>query len=168
MKKNRRIVLLSFLLMVVSPLVGNAAGKASPKKAVAVKPPISQKAVVVSPSGQDGLNSSERKDILSLIAEDNATSDIDLDAAWGDRNPFDSAAIEALPAIIVPVKKAEKDDRMFFLTGILWTGNRPSAIINDQVLGVGSVISGKTVKEIKENTVILVEGINQLDLLLYK
>ena len=157
MDRNKQIILVFFLLMaMISSLALAAAGKPKLKPATVAEPvaPV----VAVFP---------EKKELMDLIAEDNASSDIVLEAAWGDRNPFDSAAIQSLPAP-APVKTIESINTKFFLAGILWNVARPSAIINDQVVAVDSVISGMTVKEIKEGIVILSDGTNQLVLPMHK
>lgn len=109
----------------------------------------------------------EKEEVMSLITEDNASSDIVLDSAWGNHEPFDATAIVALPAAEQPKPKV-KNNSKFSLSGILWSGARPSAVINDQVVGVDTVIYGMTVKEIKENSVLLINGDDQQVLSLHQ
>ena len=151
MDKNKKIILVSFLLMAAVPSWVFAVDKPNPVTNVAPSIPLVA-----------GI--SDEKELAGLINEDNASSDIALDSAWGARNPFDSAAIKALPDIVL-VKDVKMHNGKFLLGGVLWTGYRPSAIINDKVVGVGSVISGMIVKEIKEKEVMLSDGVSQIILL---
>jgi hypothetical protein len=88
------------------------------------------------------------------------------DAAWGERNPFVSERV---------IKETNKDEgeknknpieAHYYLSGIFWNEQKPSAIINDLVLNVGSVIGSSTVKEINANKVILFDGLKDIVLIL--
>ena len=105
----------------------------------------------------------DKKELMDLVKEDNASSDIVLDAVWGERDPFDSEAVKALPDFVPEKKKISVDK--FLLSGILWKAHRPSAIINDKVVGVGSLLLGVKVLEIREGSVILGDGEDQVVLL---
>ena len=68
--------------------------------------------------------------------------------SWG-RNPF-------LPKSVIPVASG--------LTGILWDKENPKVIINDQVVGIGDKVDGKTVIDIKQDKVILNDGTKDIEL----
>lgn len=106
----------------------------------------------------------DKKELMDLVKEDNASSDIVLDAVWGKWDPFDSEVIKALPDF-VPEKKTKIEADKYLLSGILWSGPRPSAIINDKVVGVGTLIQGVTVTDIREGSVTLSLGEERLVLL---
>lgn len=73
---------------------------------------------------------------------------------WG-RNPF--SPVEA------PVKVVTK----LTLNGIMWDEERPLAIINDNVIGIGGKVGENRVVEIKRNSVILNDGISNFELNLH-
>ncbi|MEW6008541.1 MAG: hypothetical protein AB1629_02785 [Candidatus Omnitrophota bacterium] len=73
---------------------------------------------------------------------------------WG-RNPF--ALTQGMIA-----------ESSFRLLGILWDIKIPQAIINDTVVGVGDVIDGYNVVGIEKNKVILNNGTNTLELILWE
>ena len=50
------------------------------------------------------------------------------------------------------------------LSGIVWDGKNPKAVINDRIVGVGEVIGGRKVMKIEETRVILNDGTNPLEL----
>ena len=62
--------------------------------------------------------------------------------SWG-RNPFTLTDTS--------VRMATR----LILNGIMWEEDSPLAVINDNVMGIGSRISGNTIVEIKEDKVIL-------------
>ena len=66
---------------------------------------------------------------------------------WG-RNPFTF------------LQKEEKTDDIsnLTLTAIMWNNEKPSAFINESIVSVGDKITGKTVKQIEQNKVILTDG----------
>ena len=47
---------------------------------------------------------------------------------------------------------------MLLLSGIVWDEAGPIAIINNEIFGVGDVIEGNTIVEIKKDRVILSDG----------
>lgn len=161
MQKNKILLLVVLTGMVAACSLAFAADKPQPKAGKPVPSPqgIASKAKDPFP---------EKKELMSLIDEDNAASEISLDAAWGEHQPFDSAMIETLPVFVPKPKESPKRSKPFSLAGILWSGPRPSAIIDNQVVGVTSVISGMTVKEITENAVTLTDGTEILVLTLRK
>ncbi|MBF0331023.1 MAG: hypothetical protein HQL17_03740 [Candidatus Omnitrophica bacterium] len=109
----------------------------------------------------------DKNELMDLVAEDNLAIDpVVIDTPWGDRNPFDADTFKVLtappPPPVFDLKAAVKGD--FILSGIIWSGSQPSAIINDEVIGVGDKIKNLTVKEIKEGTVTLSDGKNEMTL----
>jgi hypothetical protein len=52
----------------------------------------------------------------------------------------------------------------FSLKGIIWNPDKPSALINDQLLGVGEIISGYKVVQILQDKVILENEKSRLEL----
>lgn len=48
-----------------------------------------------------------------------------------------------------------KESQGLYLSGILWDEVNPTAIINDEIVAVGSEINGKKIVEIKKNKVVL-------------
>ena len=52
------------------------------------------------------------------------------------------------------------------LNGIMWDSTEPKAIINNEILGVGDEIGGKTVIGIEEDYVVLNDGTNDFRLTL--
>ena len=59
-------------------------------------------------------------------------------AEWG-QNPF-------------MLKRAPKE---LYIEGIMWDKNNPKAIINGIIVGAGDVVEGKTIIEVKANSVII-------------
>jgi len=50
------------------------------------------------------------------------------------------------------------------LTGIIFDGKSPQALINDKIAGVGAIVSGWRILEIKPNKVTLSDGTNKIEL----
>lgn len=69
--------------------------------------------------------------------------------SWG-RNPFSQPGAEVL--------------KRPTLSGIAWDEKSPSAIINDQIVGVGDQIGGSTVVAIRPNSVVLNDGEHDFEL----
>ena len=172
MFRNRKIIFVLFLLMLAAPSWVFAEDKPTPPTQTETK----QKAPVASKSVKEQKppvfvveGSEEKKELIKLIDEDNAASEIALDAAWGDHNPFDGKAAAALPDYVPPPKvEPQVDSKNFVLGGILWSGDQPSAIINNNVVWINFTILGMTIKEIKENAVVLSNGTQQMVLSLHK
>jgi hypothetical protein len=119
----------------------------------------------------DGANSPvfpEKKELQELIADESATVDNAVDPSWGSRNPFDAVTLKAL--LVPPPSPAVKiiETQNFVLTGTFWGGSRPSAIINDEVVGLGGKVQNMTVKDIREGSVVLTDGQNEVVLSLQK
>ena len=75
-----------------------------------------------------------------------------------DRDPFSRPVVTA----------SENESPALVLGGIVWDAQNPAAVINDQVLKVGSAINGNTVMDIQKDRVILSDGFNQFELYLGK
>jgi len=53
------------------------------------------------------------------------------------------------------------------LSGIIWEESAPMALINNQILAAGEIISGFKVEEIRKNEVILIKGTEKFIMRLY-
>ncbi|MBF0122346.1 MAG: hypothetical protein HQL21_02920 [Candidatus Omnitrophica bacterium] len=179
MEKNKRIVCSVLVLMMATSswaLAQKTSPSAQRKSHVKAVAPLPKKTVVsdskpikeVAPAVLVEKSFVGNAELIRLIEEDNDSSEVVLDAAWGDRNPFDSKVINTLPDKVLVERKVDIDNKKFILSGILWKGGQPNAIINGQVVGAGSVVMGLTVQEIKENTVVLADGTRKLVLTLNK
>ncbi|MEI7999623.1 MAG: hypothetical protein WCH62_09000 [Candidatus Omnitrophota bacterium] len=103
-------------------------------------------------------------ELLDLISEEKKKQTF-VYANWGERNPFDTSQLKpALPSAPLPppppppvivVKK--KAIISLQLVGIFAGGQRPSAIINGDIVGVGEKVEGLIVKVIRDDAVILVD-----------
>ncbi|MBU2504439.1 MAG: hypothetical protein ABIK26_01500 [Candidatus Omnitrophota bacterium] len=71
--------------------------------------------------------------------------------SWG-RNPF--------TLFSAPVKRSIG----FHLGGIIWDKQTPLAVINDDVVGIGDKVGTNTIVEIKQDIVILNDGIKDFEL----
>ncbi len=133
-------------------------------KNVAVKPQDTSKteALIQKDGGAVGDLFPERKKLMDLVQADNVASEIAVNSSWGERNPFDGVASKAFFASPDPVVRAPSKDTKLVLSGILWSGPRPNAIINNNVVGVGGEVNGFTVKEIKEGIVVLNNGTEEI------
>jgi hypothetical protein len=72
-------------------------------------------------------------------------------ATWG-RNPF-------IPKEVV-IKKIPK----FILNGIVFDEKGPRAVINDEIVGIGDKIGKNTIVDIRRDSVILNDGISDIEL----
>lgn len=50
------------------------------------------------------------------------------------------------------------------IEGIVWDKERPMIIINNEIIGIGDNVDGNTVVEIKDNSVILNDGVKDFEL----
>lgn len=75
-------------------------------------------------------------------------------AGWKD-NPF---LIERSAAPTGDLSGGVRTPADAVLTGILWDPNRPSAVVNNRVVGVGDSVGPWTVAEIRRDRVILSDG----------
>lgn len=110
---------------------------------------------------------SGQKELMDLIEADRGSLGGTVASSWGGRNPFDGVASKALLVPDVEVKDLFKDKKIV-LSGILWSGQRPNAIINNKVVGIGGDVEGLKIKEIKEGMVVLSDGVNEMVLSLRK
>jgi type II secretory pathway component PulC len=101
----------------------------------------------------------QKKEIENLIADKDVTSVL-ADKAWGSRDPFDLSVLTP-PAPKVESKGQEKKPVKikpnYVLQGIFLGSSKPSVIINGTVVGVGNVVQGAMVKEIKGDRVVLTD-----------
>lgn len=109
---------------------------------------------------------SGRQELMDLVADENVSMEIVLDMEWGERDPFDAAAVKRLlmPVPEPAVVPQAVPDGAFVLSGLFWNCPRPTVIINDVMLGIGDKLQGLTVKEIMEGFVILTDGKRELSL----
>jgi len=101
----------------------------------------------------------QKKEIEALMA-DKDTESVLSDRAWGQRDPFDTSALTP-PAPKVEIKPVEskvvKIKPHYVLQGIFLGSTKPSVIINGTVVGIGNTVKGAKVKEIKADSVVLVD-----------
>ena len=150
MGKNKKLMIALPVLLAVSILVWLPNFKSSARK-TAKKSAVSE---IVFPS---------RAELVSLF---DISSGRDAGhAAWGERDPFDASALEekvvevkaveetvVAPASVENTAEDTKEEAVinYDLKGIFWNATKPSAIINDSVVGIGSVVDLATVKDIQE------------------
>ena len=152
MDKNKKTIILLFFLMpaAVFVLLPNFKGNTAKVAAVRSLP-------FMAKTGFD------KKKLVELLANDNNVQKIPVNRPWGLRDPFDVSPLKVLPPDpkpeVVPVYNLA-------LTGILWSGAKPSVIINDRVIGVGEKVEGLTVKEIIEGRVVLMDGDREVVLMM--
>ncbi len=98
---------------------------------------------------------SDKQQLFQLLAQGGRVEERPSEVNWGDRNPFAPQAPVVKAAPKPPAADPGVQVPVFVLSGILWNGGKPNAIINDFVFGVGETVSGMTVKEITEGSVTL-------------
>jgi len=77
-------------------------------------------------------------------------------SSWG-RNPFTfEEKVSAAP------------NTNLSLTGVAWDKEKPQAVINGRIVGVGDVVAGHRVVSIKEDRVILNDGVSNVELPLWR
>ena len=81
---------------------------------------------------------------------------------WG-RNPFIHEAI-----LVSKEKEVAEPLPKLTLNGILWQKEKPLAVINGGIVGVGGAIGPLTVVDIKKNYVILNDGTRNFKLSIWK
>jgi hypothetical protein len=79
---------------------------------------------------------------------------------WDGRDPFDSSDQKA------PAPAQEVTAAGYELAGIFWNEQKPSAIVNDTVVNVGSTVGSSTVKDISPSKVTLFDGIKDIILVI--
>ncbi len=65
-----------------------------------------------------------------------------------------------------PVPKAPASG--IVLNGILWDENKPTAIINNEIVQAGQSVNGKVIVEIQKDKVILKDGSRNIELKMYE
>lgn len=101
---------------------------------------------------------SDRERIRPTLAEYAPSELPKRDLKWG-RDPF------GLGKFMV---KGEEGLVRLALNGIVWDGENPYAIINDEIVKKGDTIDGNIVVEIREESVILDDGLEQFTLKLWQ
>lgn len=96
-----------------------------------------------------------KMELMNLI-NDTASHSEFIHKDWNTRDPFDTSDLKEpsseSPAVPLPLS------RDFVLQGIFLGSDKPSAIINGIVVGIGDTIKNMIVKEIKEESVTLVDS----------
>lgn len=153
MQKNKKILICIFFFVIVG-----RAEAAPPPTAVINQKKVAQK------NEQPVIELfSENKKLMALVETDTDASEIVVNSSWGERNPFDGVAVKSFLAVPDPaLAKDSLKNKKFILSGIVWTGAKPSAVINNNVVGVGGMVWGAKVKSIKEGSVVLTNGVEDL------
>jgi len=68
----------------------------------------------------------------------------------------------------VSKKQSPNEPASLNLQGIAFNGDASSAIVNNQIVGIGGKVSGNTVKEIRENSVIFNDGTEDFEIRLMR
>jgi hypothetical protein len=130
----------------------------------------------------------DKKKLKELIAADVDEPVEFINKEWGLRDPFDLTALKVLAdnaikaakmaslevsakGVSAETKVKEKEaaaKKVLVLTGVTWGGARPSAIINNVYVGVGEVVDGCIVTEIRESAVVLIEDGEEIVLTMWK
>jgi len=118
------------------------------------------------PSEVKKIEELDKKKLIDLVSEDKNIQNDLAGQEWGERNPFDLSPLKAPAA--VTAQSEVSSAQSFVLMGVLWGGVKPSAIINDNVFGVGETIEGWTVKAIEESMVVLTNGVNEVVLTMWQ
>lgn len=106
---------------------------------------VSKTSLDVSPSF---LNQAEMSSLLAM----NQGQKSSLHSAypvWG-RNPF--------------MLETAQNARKFILNGILWDDQKPQALIGDHIVGKGDTVGSSVVVDVRQDSVILNNGIEDLEL----
>ncbi|MCX5701199.1 MAG: hypothetical protein NTZ63_06640 [Candidatus Omnitrophica bacterium] len=64
----------------------------------------------------------------------------------------------------VKVHKEDSNPRALDLTGIMWDTNKPVALVNGRVVGIGGTVVGNTVVDIKPDRVVFNDGENDFEI----
>ena len=151
MDKNKKLIIVLPVLLAISVSVWMSNSRSPASK--------SQKA------GNPAMNEQEfptKKELIALLSAAATTKNMDDNRmAWGARNPFDFSSFEkkaVAKKVVVTDGSGKKEISLYRLSGIFWNEVKPSAIINDAVVGVDAVVDFATVKEIRKDRVILNDG----------
>lgn len=136
-KDSIQLGVTAVLLVVLIFAVSNAAKKASQRKTKQSAP----QAVVLTGVSVDQAIKIDSRGLYNALEQQAKLIDL-------KRDPFTAAPITSEKALQSGVD----------LTGILWDKDKPLAIIDGEIVKVGSTIAGKTIMEIKKNSVILSDG----------
>ena len=144
--KNKRVIIVVILGM--GALISLIYGIVAPTKSGKTAPPTS---VVRPRSPQEALSANEVALPPGRVIPSKRHAAKTNFNFWG-RNPFapEQAPVEAAAKLV--------------LNGIMWDEKRPLAIIDNEVVGIGSKIGEHTVKDIKKDSVTLNDGANDLEL----
>ncbi|MBF0522292.1 MAG: hypothetical protein HQL24_04460 [Candidatus Omnitrophica bacterium] len=150
MDKNKKII--SIVLFLIVPAILFWGSNSKPTKA----PTPASTTATIFPN---------KKELTTLMQEDKDWQEKSVKVNWGSRNPFDVSVFKTIEtstaSSLKPGTKVHgtaAGDNGLELMGILSSGPRPSAIINNEVVGLGAKINGMTVKEITDRAVILTDG----------
>lgn len=162
MDKDKKTLIIFIILVVIGIFIYWPNNK-NQKKKIAVS---ATAAVVKAPEEID------KKKIIELMAapyDNKKTKENSLILEWGERNPFDTSSFKAMLQNSGAVRTETVLSKVnLVLMGVLWGGLKPSAVINDKVVGVGDIIEGLTVKWIGESTVILTNGNQEVTLTMWQ
>lgn len=141
-KKDRiQLSISGVLIIVLFILLARAVGGKRQQQPVLVEHAVSPTRVAVPERRRE-------KSLYARLAEE--TKDLEF-----KRDPF----------LKLPMITSESSQGLY-LSGILWDEVKPTAIINDEIVAVGSQIQGKRVIEILKNKVILEEDGLHIELIL--
>lgn len=146
MTEQQKTIIAAVVLVIIVGVVFSANFRPKPKAA----PAAAVRKVDANPMP-------DRRTLDEFLVYANTAAEADDPASWGPRNPFESRVRNQLPAVTDP-KAPPSERKVYNLTGIVLGGMRPSAIINDIMVGEGGEIDGMVVKEIKEGEVVLSNG----------
>lgn len=151
MERNRKLIIALPLLLIIAVYVwlSNLNSSASkPQEA-----------------GKD--SSASHHEVVSFI-KDYSSAKVSMKStlAWGEHNPFDDSSINRKIGKKIHNKIKNKSVVKYDLSGIFWNEQKPSAIINDLVVDIGSVVGSLTVKEILPGKVVLFDGTKDIVLML--
>jgi len=96
------------------------------------------------------------KDTLPALVSPASNKKTDKVDAWV-RDPFSGK-------LYTSVRKQGNTPKTLSLAGIIWDKNKPAALINDKVVGVGDRVGGSTVVSIKNDRVLLNDGTNDFEI----
>ncbi|NLE65326.1 MAG: hypothetical protein GX606_05375 [Elusimicrobia bacterium] len=110
----------------------------------------------------DEVEPPEKKEVSFLLGKLKPITGPAHGQAWGDRNPFDLSSVQGVSQPIVqpvePVLLPKADPKKYSLQGILWNEDKPSAIINQKVVGVEEKVADAVVRDIRTDEVIISYG----------
>lgn len=132
-----------FLVIVLIFAFGNASKKAHSRNLKDTKPKVADLAAI----SVNQANKSEGKSLYSMLEQQAESIEL-------KRDPFTAA----------PIVSMEKSSSGVLLEGIVYDKANPMALINNQVVKIGSRVGINTVINIKQNSVILNDGTKDFEL----